>query len=149
LRKSRGAVLSSVLILAIASCSDEPPPLRLERARLSVRGKTILVECARCPKEQARGLMYRRSLDEDEGMLFIYDSPRWLSFWMKNTRIPLSIAFLDSSGKIVQIERMRPYDSITRHPSSQPAQYALEMNQGWFERHGVGVGDVIKIPNPK
>jgi uncharacterized membrane protein (UPF0127 family) len=90
--------------------------------------------------------MYRRSLGENEGMLFIYDSPRMLSFWMKNTRIPLSVAFLDGSGKIVQIEHMRPYDSITRHSSSRPVQYALEMNRGWFERNGVGVGDVVGIP---
>ena len=149
LRRSRGVFLSCALILAIASCSNEPPPLRLEKARLLVKGKTILAECARGPEEQARGLMYRRSLGENEGMLFIYDSPRSLSFWMKNTRIPLSIAFMEGDGKIVQIERMQPYDCITLHPSSQPVQYALEMNQGWFERNGVGVGDVIEIPNSK
>lgn len=148
-RRLRGAVLSCALILALASCSDEPPPFKLERARLLVKGKAILAECARGPREQARGLMYRRYLGKNEGMLFIYDSPRRLSFWMKNTRIPLSIAFLDGNGKIVQIEDMRPYDSAAFHPSSQPVQYALEMNRGWFERNGVGVGDVVEIPKYK
>lgn len=148
--RSRGAALSCALILAIASCGgNEPPPLKLERARLFAKGKTIIAELARTPEEQARGLMYRRSLGENEGMLFIYDSPRMMSFWMKNTRIPLSIAFMDGGGKIVQIDRMQAYDCVTLHPSSQPAQYALEMNGGWFERNGVGVGDVIEIPNSK
>ncbi|MEJ2744863.1 MAG: DUF192 domain-containing protein [bacterium] len=145
-RRLRGAVLSCALVLALASCSDDPPPFKLEKARLFVGDKTILAECARGPKEQARGLMYRRSLGENDGMLFVYDSPRMLSFWMKNTRIPLDIAFLDGSGKVVQIEKMQPYDCITRHSSTQPVRYALEMNQGWFERNGVGVGDVVEMP---
>lgn len=149
LRRSCGVVLSCALVLALASCSDEPPPFKLEKANLLVKGKTILAECARGPEEQARGLMYRRSLGENEGMLFIYDSPRMLGFWMKNTRIPLSIAYLDGNGKIVQIERMQPYDCATLHSSSQPVRYAIEMNEGWFERNGVGVGDVIEIPNSK
>jgi uncharacterized membrane protein (UPF0127 family) len=149
LRRSRGAFLVIALILTLASCGDEPPPYKLERVRLRVKDKIIVAECARTPREQARGLMYRRSLGKNDGMLFIYDSPRYLSFWMKNTRIPLSIAFLDGKGKIVRIEHMRPYDSTTLHPSLQPVRYALEMNQGWFEKNGVGVGDVIEIPNSK
>lgn len=147
--RPRGTVLSCALALALASCTDGPPPLKLEKADLLVNGRSIRAECARGRDEQERGLMYRRSLGEDEGMLFIYDSPRILSFWMKNTRVPLSIAFLDGSGKIVQIERMQPYDGSTLHTSSQPVRFALEMNQGWFERNGVGVGDVIEIPNSK
>jgi uncharacterized membrane protein (UPF0127 family) len=90
--------------------------------------------------------MFRRSLGESEGMLFMYDSPRMMSFWMKNTRIPLSIAFLDREGIIVNIEQMRPYDDSVRYRSAAPAQYALEMNRGWFERNGVGVGDRVEIP---
>ena len=148
LRSSRGAILSCALILALVSCSNEPPRLKLEKARLRVKGKAINAELAREPEEQARGLMYRRSLGENEGMLFVYDAPRMVSFWMKNTRIPLSIAFMDGSGRIVHIEQMQPYDCVTPHPSPQPVQYALEMNQGWFEKSGVGVGDIIEIPNP-
>lgn len=149
LRSSRGAILSCALILALVSCSDEPARLKLEKAMLRVKGKAINAELAREPQEQARGLMYRRSLGENEGMLFVYDAPRMVSFWMKNTRIPLSIAFMDGRGRIVQIEQMQPYDCLTPHPSLQPVQYALEMNQGWFEKNGVGVGDIIEIPNPK
>ena len=149
LHRSRGAILSCALILALVSCSDEPPRLRLEKARLRAKGKTIIAELARKPEEQARGLMYRRSLGGSEGMLFVYNSPVMVSFWMKNTRIPLSIAFMDGSGRIIHIEQMQPYDPVTRHPSPQPFQYALEMNQGWFERNGVGVGDIVEIPNPK
>ena len=149
LRSSRGAILSCALILALVSCSNEPPRLKLEKARLRVKGKAINAELAREPEEQARGLMYRRSLGENEGMLFVYDAPRMVSFWMKNTRIPLSIAFMEGNGRIVHIEQMQPYDSVTLHPSPQPVQYALEMNQGWFEKNGVGVGDRVEIPNPK
>ncbi len=149
LRRSRGIVLSCALILFLASCSDEPPRLRLERAKLNVKGRVISAELAGKPEEQARGLMYRRCLGENEGMLFVYDSPRMLSFWMKNTRIPLSIAFIERNGRIAHIERMEAYDSVTLHRSPQPVQYALEMNEGWFERNGVGVGDIMKIPNPK
>ena len=138
-----------VLCLLLFSCSDEPMRLELEKARISVGRKKVTVELAREPGEQERGLMFRRSLGEDDGMLFIYDSPRIMSFWMKNTRIPLSIAFIDEKGRIVQIEKMSPYDTTSRYSSGSPVRYALEMNQGWFERNGVGVGDAVKIPNTK
>lgn len=146
-RWSRRAGIISALLLC-TSCSDGPAPLRLEKTEMQLKGRSIVVELARSPEEQMRGLMFRRSLGADHGMLFMYDSPRVMSFWMKNTRIPLSIAFIDGSGRIVQIEPMEPYDAVTRHVSQQPAMYALEMNRGWFEKNGVGVGDRMEIPHP-
>ncbi|MCX6356903.1 MAG: DUF192 domain-containing protein [Candidatus Aureabacteria bacterium] len=143
------AVWPAVLALCISSCSRDPAPLSLARAAIRVGDRVVSVELARRPGEQDRGLMFRKRLREDEGMLFIYDSPRVMSFWMKNTRIPLSIAFVDAGGKIVHIEDMHPYDSETRHVCPVPAQYALEMNQGWFQRNGVGVGQKMEIPNSK
>ncbi|MDD5557619.1 MAG: DUF192 domain-containing protein [bacterium] len=131
---------------ALLSCSGDPSPLPLERATLTAGGKAARVEVARRPHEQARGLMFRRRLGEDEGMLFVYDSPQTLCFWMKNTRLPLDIAFMDAGGRITQVERMRPHDAGTRHCSETPAQFALEMNRGWFERNGVGVGDRVELP---
>ena len=115
-----------------------------EKTRLTVGGHEVLVEVADEPEERQRGLMYRESLPEDEGMLFVYDRERPLSFWMKNTVIPLDIAFLDASGRIVDIQSMEPYNeaSIT---SRAPAIYALEMNRGWFEAHGVEVGDRVEF----
>ena len=97
--------------------------------------------------EQSRGLMYRTALGENRGMLFVYDDERELSFWMKNTLIPLSIAYIDSDGRIVDIQDMKPLDDDPPHyASAEPAQYALEVNKGFFEDHGVEVGDQAKLP---
>jgi uncharacterized membrane protein (UPF0127 family) len=107
----------------------------------------VRVEIADNLFEQARGLMYRKELGEDRGMLFIYTEERELSYWMKNTRIPLSIAYIDSEGRIVDILAMKPLDDERPHyVSSKPVQYALEVNQGFFERKGVKEGDHAELP---
>ena len=137
------------LFLLIPACSEEPARLDMEKAILHIKDKTISVELARSPQEQERGLMFRKRLGENEGMIFMYDSPRMMNFWMKNTRIPLSVAFIDAHGRITQIDDMKPYDYITHHLSQFPSQYALEVNRGWFGRNGIKVGDTIEIPNPK
>ncbi len=143
------SILFFIIYPLILSCSREPERFDLESVAILVNGKTIVVELASDTDEQSRGLMFRRSLGENEGMLFVYDSPRMLSFWMKNTRLPLSIAFIDKAGRIVQIEEMKPYDTITRHRSSVPVQYALEMNRGWFKKKGIKIGDTVEIPKTK
>ena len=112
---------------------------------LTIKGKTIKVEVARTGKEQERGLMFRERMGKDEGMLFVYEREERLSFWMKNTRLPLSIAFMDKGGRIVDIQDMEPF-SLETHTSAHPARYALEMNRGWFAREGIKVGDLVKIP---
>lgn len=112
---------------------------------LGVGGRRVLVEIADDPAERSRGLMHRESLPEDQGMLFVYPEERdSLGFWMKNTLIPLDIAFVDRELRIVDIQRMEPLDETTRY-SAAPAMYALEMNAGWFEKHGVRVGDRIEF----
>ena len=112
---------------------------------LTLKEKKIRVEVARTEREKAKGLMFRESLGKDEGMLFIYDREEMLSFWMKNTRIPLSIAFIDQQGRIVDIQDMEPFSLRTR-VSARPAQYALEVNQGWFKKNGIDVGDSVHLP---
>jgi uncharacterized membrane protein (UPF0127 family) len=114
-------------------------------SQLTIKGRKIRVEVARTEDEKARGLMFRESLGKDDGMLFVYDREEFLTFWMKNTPIPLSIAFIDRRGKIVDIQDMEPF-SLSTHASTLPAQYALEMNKGWFKRNGIGVGDLVRIP---
>jgi uncharacterized membrane protein (UPF0127 family) len=111
---------------------------------LILKEKKIKVEVVRSEGEKAKGLMFRESLEKEEGMLFVYEQEEILSFWMKNTRIPLSIAFIDKSGKILDIQDMEPF-SLKSHISARPAQYALEMNQGWFKKNGIKVGDVVKL----
>ncbi len=107
----------------------------------------VRVEIADDSFERARGLMYRTALGENRGMLFVYGSESRLSFWMKNTLIPLSIAFMDAKGRIVDIQDMKPLDDDPpSYVSAEPAMYALEVNQGFFEERGVKVGDRAELP---
>jgi len=110
---------------------------------LSINGHKIVVEVAATPERRSLGLMNRFSLQPDHGMLFVFDYPEPQAFWMKNTFIPLSIAFIDADGRIVNIEDMRPQDEST-HWSRGIALYALEMKQGWFAGKKIAAGDVIK-----
>jgi uncharacterized protein len=107
----------------------------------------VRVEVADDLAEQATGLMDRTTLGENRGMLFVYPEERELSFWMKNTLIPLSIAFIDSERRIIDIQDMKPLDDEPpSYVSAEPAQYALEVNQGFFEERGVKVGDSVELP---
>ena len=107
----------------------------------------VRVEVADNASEHARGLMYRTTLAENRGMLFIFEGEQKPSFTMKNTLIPLSIAFIGSEGRIVDIQDMKPLDDDPpSYVSAEPAQYALEVNQGFFEERGVEVGDRAKLP---
>jgi uncharacterized protein len=131
------------------------PELRLVTIDASNGEKVkVRVEIADNALGHAIGLMYRKSLPEDQGMLFVYTDEAKRSFWMKNTFIPLSVAFMDSHGRIVDIQNMKPVGEeqsvpdtkLPRYVSAEPAQYALEVNQGFFEEHGVKVGDKAKLP---
>jgi uncharacterized protein len=134
-----------VLLLLAASCLHQD---RLPAITLDVGGHAVRAEVADTPDTRAQGLMYRDSLGDDAGMLFVYPAPERASYWMENTRIPLSIAFVSEGGSIVRIRDMKPLDR-TSVPSGQPVLYALEMNQGWFARKGVEVGARLTgLPGP-
>jgi len=105
----------------------------------------VQVEIADTDAERQTGLSGRTTLAEDAGMLFVFDQEQPLSFWMKDTLIPLSIAYISADGRIVDIQDMQPLDE-TPHPSAEPAQYALEVNQGFFTERGVAVGDTVELP---
>ena len=109
---------------------------------LRVGNYPITVELATTPEEQSLGLMHRRHLDPDCGMLFCYDEPRTLSFWMRNTHIPLSIAFIDDEGRIAGIEDLHPGDERPVS-SSRPCRWALEASRGWFGERNIGVGSRV------
>lgn len=111
---------------------------------LRVGGQTVRAEVADRDDERRQGLMGRDSLPEDHGMLFVYPEQRTLSFWMRDTKIPLDIAFIDRRGVVVDIQTMQP-ETEEMHRSRQPAMYALEMEAGWFDEHGVGVGDRVEF----
>ena len=103
----------------------------------------VRAEIADDGPERRRGLMERTALAEDAGMLFVFGRERQLSFWMRNTLIPLSIAYIDAEGRIVDIVDMEPLDE-TSHLSAEPSKYALEVNQGFFDERGVEVGDTVE-----
>jgi len=111
---------------------------------LVVGGVPLKTELAEDEQSRAMGLMFRDSLSEDRGMLFIFDTPRQASFWMKNTKIPLSIAFLESDRVISEEKSMRPYDETLIQSRSDKIRYAIEVNAGWFDRHQVKPGAKVE-----
>lgn len=105
----------------------------------------IYVEIADTPERQETGLMRRTTMAEDQGMIFVFPGQTTIAFWMKDTLLPLSIAFIDDQRRIVDIQDMQPLDE-SLHNSAQPYTYALEMNQGYFRRHSIMVGDPVGLP---
>ena len=117
----------------------------LDRVILHAAGKEISAEVARTDSEREHGLMDRARLGLAEGMLFVFDRDQHLEFWMKDTPLPLSIAFLSEEGRILEIRDMQPFDLRTIR-SRFYARYALEMNQGAFQKLGINVGDMVTFP---
>jgi uncharacterized membrane protein (UPF0127 family) len=115
---------------------------------ITVGSAKLKAKIAKKPRDQARGLMFTKSLPSDQGVLFSYPQPQTLSFWMKNTTIPLSIAFIDENYKIFQIEDLTPGNEESVK-SISPAQWALEVNQGWFKDNNVDIGDKISLKSNK
>lgn len=122
------------LLIPLSARADEHPTLLL-----SVGTATLQVEIAATPRQQEQGLMARTHLDEDAGMLFIFERKSGYCFWMKDTLIPLSVAFLDDDGRVVNLADMQPM-STTLHCPDRAVRYALEANQGWFGRQRIQPG---------
>ncbi len=143
----RGAIKSGIesmrkllLLLALSVCyAHAYADAALPEITLEIKGHKVLAEVAATDNSRATGLMYRRMMPEHRGMLFVFAHAQPQSFWMMNTYLPLSIAFIDEAGVIVNIADMKPL-TTDPHPSSRPAKYALEMNQGWFARRGIKAG---------
>lgn len=121
----------------------------LATTELRIGRATVKAEVAATPLERQQGLMHRRELEEGRGMLFVFPEPRPLSFWMRDTLIPLSIAYIGSTGVIMEIHDLRPLDEIPVHSTFQNLQYALEVPQGWFQKNGIFPGDRVHgLPKP-
>ncbi len=147
-------LISVVLILfafAILGCEDNRRTVQDGYHLLEVGDQTIRAELAVTPAQRQKGLMHRRTLAVDTGMLFIFTAPKQQSFWMKNTYIALDIAYIDTEGVIREIHPLFPH-SIDSVPSrTDDIQYALEVNRDWFKNNGVSVGDRINLeglPDP-
>jgi len=110
---------------------------------LSINAHRLVAEIASTTETRTVGLMHRFSLKPDHGMVFVFSAPQPLAFWMKNTFVPLSIAFIGADGTILNIEDMAPQTETT-HPSKGPALYTLEMKKGWFAERGIAAGDQVK-----
>jgi len=134
-----------LLIFLSASASAEIPTIHLK-----VSGHTLSAEVAYKKESRIRGLMYRSFIDKNSGMLFVFPETAHHSMWMVNTYIPLSIAFLDKNGIILNIIDMSPH-TRTKHSATSEAKYALEMNLGWFSAKNIKAGGKItglnKAPN--
>jgi uncharacterized membrane protein (UPF0127 family) len=141
-----------VLTLALVSAeAQDQPQLQLQRIPLSVGIHQIDTQLAVTPDQHATGLMFRKDMPQHEGMLFVFSEPRQQCFWMKNTLLPLTAAFVADDGTIVNLEDMKP-QTTESHCSKKPVRFVLEMNQGWFAKKGVKAGARISgkpfVPSP-
>jgi uncharacterized membrane protein (UPF0127 family) len=135
----------AVWVCVIALLQLLPPAAHAQPAvtTLGVRFFQITAEVADTPALRTRGLMGRQSLAPNHGMLFIFEQPQQQCFWMRNTPLPLTIAFLDDEGRISSLADMQPLSDAT-HCSQIPVRYALEMEQGWFAKRGIQPGEIIR-----
>jgi uncharacterized membrane protein (UPF0127 family) len=145
-RAPRGRAVGCLLLAAMWAMPHlgwaQSPQLDLPRVRLSAGMFLIQAQVASTPAQRNTGLMWRRKLPPHEGMLFVFEAPASVCFWMRNTYLPLSAAFVGDDGTIVHIAQMQPL-SDTTHCTPVPVRYVLEMNQGWFTKRGLGPGDKL------
>lgn len=138
--------LSCLLIAPIGTAwSQGAPQLDLPRVTLSAGMHLIHAQVAANPVEREIGLMYRKEMPANDGMLFVFEQPASQCFWMKNTLLPLTAAFIADDGTIVNLANMQP-QTENSHCSAQPVRYVLEMNQGWFAKRGIKAG--VRLAGP-
>ena len=139
--------LTSVLLAAAAAAATpvqaQDAPQKLPTIQLHAGMHNISAEVAQTPEQRQIGLMHRKSMPATDGMLFVFEQPAVQCFWMRNTLLPLSIAFLADDGTVVNIDDMKPMTENS-HCSQKPVRYVLEMNQGWFARKGVKAGSKLQ-----
>lgn len=139
-------LLSASLLTASLVQAQQDDNVSFDQVTIKIKGQTLSLEYAKTFAQRAQGLMHRKALCEDCGMLFRFSPAKRASMWMKNTFIPLDVAFIDRNGVITDIKPLTPHD-LTSVGASKVVTYALEMNQGWFADNGVVVGDKISV-NP-
>ncbi len=136
--------LTATLLLASSMLSgtahaQDAPQMDLPRVKISAGMHQITAQVAQSPEQRSTGLMHRKDMPQAEGMLFIFEQPTQQCFWMKNTLLPLTAAFVADDGTIVNLADMKP-QTTDSHCSSKPVRYVLEMNQGWFAKKGLKAG---------
>jgi len=127
------------LAFGVSAMAQEAPQMNLPRVKLSAGMHLIDAQVAQTGPQRQTGLMFRREMPQHEGMLFVFEQPATQCFWMKNTLLPLTAAFVADDGTIVNLADMKPQTEDS-HCSTQPVRYVLEMNQGWFARKNLKAG---------
>ena len=158
-----GQVLGLAALLLAASCEKEKPAMppsaptpappanpvtgpaqpRLETIKLYLGAAELTVEIADENRERQAGVMHRTTMPENEGMLFVFSYPNQRGFWMENTTVPLSIAYIDRASRVIEIHDLHPGNTQPVESRSARVQYALEVNQGWFAKNGIKPGTVL------
>ena len=139
MKHSAIGLLGLAAVLCNTAYAENTPQMELPRAKLSAGMHLIDAQVAAAPEQRSTGLMFRRDMPASEGMLFVFEQAAVQCFWMKNTLLPLTAAFVADDGRIVNLADMKP-QSTDSHCSTQPVRYGLEMNQGWFAKKGLRAG---------
>ncbi|EPG76369.1 hypothetical protein LEP1GSC058_1198 [Leptospira fainei serovar Hurstbridge str. BUT 6] len=139
------AVIFFLLLFPAAGWGEYQSPIYLEKTTIYVNEHPLVVEIANTEAARQKGLMFRRKLLDNEGMLFIFPSEDYLTFWMKNTLIPLSIGYFNKDKRMVDSYEMEPNQTKVLYHSTEKVLYALEANKGWFAKKGLGRFAVLKL----
>ena len=142
------SVLITMVVLCLTNCKKEPESQNYsfdEYFKLSIEDNDFFAQIAITPEELSQGLMFRNNLDKNRGMLFAFNNPKKMSFWMKNVPIPLDIGYFDSNGRLIEIHSLYPYDEKPVFSRSHTIRYALEMNQGWYNRNKIKTGSYLNL----
>ena len=137
----RAGAIAVLCLAAVASAQDAPQ--KLAQVRLNAGIHNINAELASTPQQREIGLMFRSVMPANDGMLFVFEQPSQQCFWMKNTLIPLSIAFVGDDGSVVNIDDMKP-QTLDSHCSARPVRFVLDMNEGWFAKRGIKAGSRLR-----
>lgn len=138
-------LLAAAALYSSTAWAQGNPQMHLQRVELSAGMHRINVQVAASPQERQIGLMHRREMPQHEGMLFVFEQPATQCFWMRNTLLPLTAAFVADDGTIVNLADMKP-ETEDSHCSARPVRYVLEMNLGWFAKKGVKAGSSLAGP---
>ena len=140
-----GLFIAALLTTAVPVQAQDAPQMNLQRVKLLAGMHQIDAQIAFNAEQRQTGLMFRKDMPQHEGMIFVFDQPAQQCFWMKNTLLPLSAAFVADDGTIVNIEDMKP-QMLDAHCSTKPVRYVLEMNKGWFAKKGIKAGAKLQGP---
>ena len=136
------ALLVLCLIVSAPAARAQDAQMNLRRVQIGAGMYKIDAQVAAAPREREVGLMFRKEMPQQEGMLFVFEEPATQCFWMKNTLLPLTAAFVADDGRIVNLVDMQP-QTTDSHCSQEPVRYVLEMNQGWFDRKNIKTGAML------